>query len=144
VDDTMFEEQVMPSGADVLVPKWDVIRPRIAQAFANPDIRGESARVSVQNGTTTNGAAVPIQNDIAARGIYVADLSYSPDRGSHPTTTITDYTGGQKPHTIETLARVLGISPADVKQAPASKAPISSTDSKPVDILVTVGDDKVK
>ena len=42
-------------GADVLLPRWDVIRPKIQQAFANPQLAKEDAHLSVQNGTTIAG-----------------------------------------------------------------------------------------
>jgi LCP family protein required for cell wall assembly len=136
-------QTVLPSGADVLLPDWDCIRPKVAQAFANPRIVEEAARISVQNGTLTGGVGRKVRDELVAKGFSIADLSSAPDQGNHPVTTIIDFTGGQKPHTVQALAKALGIDPGEVKQANPEDAPIATSDGKPVDILVMVGDDRI-
>ncbi|HEY0069867.1 MAG TPA: LCP family protein [Chloroflexia bacterium] len=138
----MIRETTLPSGASVLMPRWDLIRPRITQAFSDPQLGKEAARLSVKNGSWTSGLARKVRDQLAEIGVYVADLSTAADRGKHPRTTITDYTGGQKPHTREAVTTLLGIPPSEVKQAPTPQAPLAS-DGKPVDILVVVGDDRI-
>ncbi|HEX8220809.1 MAG TPA: LCP family protein [Chloroflexia bacterium] len=138
----MIRETTLPSGANVLMPRWELIRPAITQAFSDPRLGNEAARLSVKNGTWTAGVARKVRDELAEIGVYVADLSNAPDRGKHPTTTITDYTGGKKPYTIESVTTMLGIPPDEVKQAPATQAP-KAADGKPVDILVMVGDDRI-
>lgn len=142
IDGSMVNETIMADGADVLLPKWELIRPKIAQAFADPQVAAEAARLSVLNGTLINGTGRTVRDQLAARGMYVAVLDVAPDRSSHPVTNITDYTGGQKPHTLESIAASLGIPLSNVKAAPPGQAPVAS-DGKPVDILVVVGDDQV-
>lgn len=142
IDASMINETILPDGADVLVPRWEIIRPKIAELFADPLIGQEAARLSVLNGTTTNGAGRKVRDALAVKGLYIANLDVAPDQGSHPTTTITDYTGGAKPHTIETLTTSLGIPASSVKQAPPKDAPTAS-DGSPVDILLIVGDDQI-
>lgn len=138
----MIRETTLPSGANVLMPRWELIRPAITQAFSDPRLGNEAARLSVKNGTWTAGVARKVRDQLAEIGVYVADLSNADDRGEHPVTTVTDYTGGKKPYTIESVTTMLGIPPGEVKQAPAAQAPIAS-DGEPVDILVMVGDDRI-
>jgi hypothetical protein len=136
----MIRETTLPSGADVLMPRWEVIRPAITEAFSDPRLAQEKARLSVQNGTWTSGVARKVRDQLAELGVYVADLSNAADRGKHPTTTVIDYTGGQKPYTLEIITNLLDMSADEVLHAPTSQAPKAS-DGKQVDILVTVGDD---
>jgi hypothetical protein len=138
----MIRETTLPSGASVLMPRWEMIRPAITQAFSNPRLGQEAARLSVQNGTWTAGLARKVRDELAELGIYVADLSNAEDRGQHPTTTVTNFTGGNKPHTLEALTTLLGMSPDDVQEAPAEQAPVAA-DGKPVDFLIVVGDDRI-
>lgn len=142
IDANMVEER-MVSGQDVLVPNWDLIKPRIAQAFADPKLGKEAARLSIQNGTDTGGIGTKVKSLLAAQGFMVADLRAAPNQGHYPVTTITDYTGGQKPHTIEALAKALNLNPADVKRANPTEAPVAESDGKPIDITIIVGDDKI-
>lgn len=142
IDASMIRETTLPSGADVLMPRWEVIRPAITQAFSDPRLAEEAARLSVQNGTWTSGVARKVRDELAELGVYVADLSNSPDRGEHPATTVTDYTGGEKPYTLEVITSLLEMSADEVIQAPATKAP-RAADGERVDILVTVGDDRI-
>lgn len=142
IDGSLTNDTIMPGGADVLVPNWELIRTKIAQVFADPQLSKEAARLSVQNGTATDGTGRKVRDQLAAKGIYVADLSVAQNRGGYPLTAITDYTGGQKPRTIEAITTSLGIPAANVKQAQPSNAPMGS-DGQPVDILVVAGDDQV-
>lgn len=142
IDATMIRQTTLPSGAVVLLPRWDVIRPRITQAFSDPRLGNEAARLSVKNGTWTSGTARKVRDLLAARGVYVADLSNAADRGKHPSTTITDYTAGEKPHTLQAITTLLGIPPDEIKRAPANQAPVAA-DGKRVDILIMVGDDRL-
>jgi LCP family protein required for cell wall assembly len=143
IDASAANEVIMPSGADVLMPRWEVIRPLVAQAFGDPRLGQEAARIAVQNGTVVAGEGRKIRDLLVAMGLYVPDLTTAPSRGRYPVTTITDFTGGQKPRTTQYVAQLLGISPADVKQAPRSEAPLDQLDGKPVDILVVAGNDRL-
>ncbi len=144
IDESMVQQMILPTtGADVLMPRWDVIRPKVAQAFADPMLAKEAARISVQNGTLTSGMGRKVYDLLVAQGFFVPDLSAPLDQGSHPVTTVTDFTNGQRPRTVEALAKTLGIDPKDVQVGDPSQAPIATDDGQPVDILVMVGDDRV-
>ncbi len=134
------------NGADVLVPNWDLIRPKITQAFANPKLAKEAARISVQNGTKTSGLAKTLSDLLTQKGFFIPDLrSVDPSQaGTYQHTIIIDYSGGQKPVTIDALTKDLGIDLSAVQQGKPSEAPVASTDNKPVDIAVIVGDDRAK
>ena len=144
IDNTMVEQTILASGADVLMPIWERIRPRVKQCFADPKLVNENARLSVQNGTTVGGTARIVSEMLTDKGMNVVDLSSAANQGENPRTTITDYTGGQKPHTIEVLKRELGLTDAAVLEGDPEEAPIATgTDGAPVDILVMVGDDRL-
>ncbi len=143
----MVTETIIPStGADVLIPNWDQIRPLISQAFADPALAKEAARLSVQNGTSVGGIGKKVRDLLVAQGFFVPDLSSRPgeEQGTYPVSTITDYTGGKKPRTIQALCSALDIDCTKVKQGDPADAPIAQTDGKPVDIMVIAGDDKIK
>jgi polyisoprenyl-teichoic acid--peptidoglycan teichoic acid transferase len=145
ISDEMVRQVILPeTGADVLMPDWERIRPRVRQLFADPRLVKEGARLSVQNGTTTGGIARKLSDELVAAGFTVADLSSARDQGKHPKTTITDFTGGGKPHTLEVLLRELSLSPSAVLRGDPDDAPASNTDGKPVDILVVAGDDRLE
>ncbi|HEX8599343.1 MAG TPA: LCP family protein [Chloroflexia bacterium] len=144
IDATMVEQTILASGADVLMPIWERIRPRVKQCFSDPRLVNENARLSVQNGTTVGGTARIVSELLGEKGLNVADLSSAVDQGQHPRTTITDYTGGQKPHTLEVIKQTLGLTDASVVRGDPADAPIAvNLDGLPVDILVMVGDDRL-
>lgn len=142
IDANMVNEVILEeSGAQVLMPRWELIRPKIAQAFADPQLAKEGARLSVQNGTTTGGIGRKVNDLLVAEGFFIPDLSAAADQGMYPTTVITDYTNGKKAHTLEKLTDVLGIDPVDVREGLPDEAPRANSDGEPVDILVVAGDD---
>lgn len=144
IDASMVEQTILDSGADVLMPIWERIRPRIKQCFSDPQLVNENARLSVQNGTTVGGTGSIVSELLADKGLNVVDLSSAIDQGEHPRTTITDYTGGQKPHTIALIQKELGLPGTAVLKGDPAEAPLANnTDGKPVDILVMVGDDRL-
>ena len=109
-----------------------------------PELADVIARLSVQNGTTTSGIARKLQDELLTDGFDVVDLSAAPNQGTYPHATITDYSSGKKPNTIQALANRLGISPSSVKTGDPAKAPKANTDGLPVDIVVVAGDDRLK
>jgi LCP family protein required for cell wall assembly len=141
----MVTETILPNGADVLIPNWDVIRPLVAQAFADPRLAKEAARISVQNGTATGGIGKKMYDELIAEGFTVPDLRSVPgeEQGTYPATTITDYTAGAKPRTLEALCGTLNVDCSQVQQGDPAAAPVAQTDGLPVDIVVIAGDDKI-
>jgi hypothetical protein len=142
--DASMVRQTFIGGADVLVPNWEIIRPLVARAFADPRLAKEAARLSVQNGTSTGGVGKKVRDVLVEKGFNVPDLRSVDDPGDYPTTVITDFTGGKKPRTIEALLEELDLTQADVKQGDPADAPVAQTDSKPVDIIIVAGDDRIQ
>ncbi|MEO6458307.1 MAG: LCP family protein [Chloroflexia bacterium] len=142
IDADMVNEVILSgSGAQVLMPRWELIRPKIVQAFADPQLAKEGARLSVKNGTITGGIGRKVNDLLVAKGFFVPDLSAASDQGSYPTTVIIDYTKGKKVRTLEALTDALRIDLVDVREGLPDEAPIANSDGKPVDILVIAGDD---
>ncbi len=139
--DMVYEYTIPDTRAQVLMPRWELIRPKIAQAFADPRLSKEAARLSVQNGTTTGGIGRKLHDVLVARGFFIPDLSAPKDQGSYPTTVIIDFTNGKKLHTLEALETALGIDPVDVREGLPDEVPLANSDGLPVDILVVAGDD---
>jgi polyisoprenyl-teichoic acid--peptidoglycan teichoic acid transferase len=144
IDADMVRQTILPNGADVLLPNWDLIKPKIAQAFSDPRLSKEAARLSVQNGTTVGGIGKKVRDQLVSKGFFVPDLRSTDDQGTHPVTTITDYSGGTKPHTIEALVKELDLKATDVIQGDPAEAPTAQTDGAPVDIMVIAGDDQLR
>ena len=110
IDADMVTETFV-GGADVLLPNWALIKPKIAQAFADPKLAKEEARLSVQNGTNVAGMAKKLQDVLVEKGFYVPDLRSVTNPGKFPKTVITDYTGGKKPVTLDALDKRVGHQP---------------------------------
>ncbi|MDQ6692881.1 MAG: LCP family protein, partial [Chloroflexota bacterium] len=143
IDNTMVKETILPGGADVLIPNWDLIRPKITQAFADTELAREAARLGVQNGTATAGAARKVRDILVAQGFSVLLLASATGQGKHPTTLIIDYTAGRKPRTVDVLAKSLGVNRTAVQQGNPKSAP-RAIDGRPVDIVVVAGNDKAR
>lgn len=143
--DMVTETIIQPSGADVLIPNWDLIRPLVAQAFADPMLAKESARLSVVNGTEVGGIGKKVRDQLVAEGFIIPDLrSKPPEEPVYPTTVIIDYTNGQKPRTLEALCRSLDLDCSQVKKADPAEAPVAQTDNLPIDIMVVAGEDRIQ
>ncbi|MDQ6695047.1 MAG: LCP family protein [Chloroflexota bacterium] len=143
IDNSMVKETILPSGADVLMPNWDLIRPKLTQAFADPRLAREGARLEVQNGTSTAGIARKLGDTLEAKGFLVTLVTTALDRGNYPTTVIIDYTGGRMVYTLDLLAKRLGLDPAQVKQGDPTTA-TRGPDGKAIDIRVVAGDDRLR
>jgi LCP family protein required for cell wall assembly len=144
IDIPLVNPTVLPSGADVLMPNWSLIRPKVVQMFGDQKLAKEAARISVLNGTEVGGVARKTSDLLIAKGLSVVDVASAPDAGSHPVTTITDYSAGTKPNTIAALAKELGVAPGKVIEGDPADAPVATQDGEAVDIVVVVGDDRAK
>jgi LCP family protein required for cell wall assembly len=155
IEPPMLYEQILASGAQVLMPDWSLIRPKVAELFADPKVSREKPTILVLNGTFTNGMAANAQATLMESGVPVAAVASAPDQGSYGTTVVTDYTGGEKPETLEAILNTLDLDESTVAEGAAPEWVISSngqpvrivrrapTDSTPVDFVVTIGNDKV-
>jgi len=135
---------ITAAGADVLLPDWTQIRPKITKLFGDPKITAEGARISILNGTTVGGVARKTSDTLTGRGLPVVNIASVDDPGNYPITTITDYSGGAMPNTIAALSNALGIDPKKVLKGNPVDAPLAASDGEPVDIQVIMGDDKAK
>jgi polyisoprenyl-teichoic acid--peptidoglycan teichoic acid transferase len=126
----MVTETILPdTGADVLIPNWDKIRPLVAQLFGGSSIALEAARIQVLNGTSTVGLATHTAQSLRDKGFNVVGTD---NTTAHAKTIIVDYTN--KSFTAGELAKALGLDPSVVR---------SDTGGPPdVDIVVVMGDDK--
>ncbi len=125
IDDTMTERTIMPSGADVLMPKLDVIQPAVATFFSPiestptppPDpvreqLASEQAAIAVLNGTNRPELGEQVATWLAQQGFHV--VGYAPaDRTDYAQTQIIDYTG--KTFTVRQLADMLAIADENIR-----------------------------
>ncbi len=144
LDLPLVNPTVLASGADVLMPNWDLIRPKVAQVFGDAKLSKEAARISVLNGTGIAGVARKVTDELSSKGFAVVNLASTTDVGKHPVTTITDYSGGTKPYTVESLVKALDLTAASVVEGNPADAPLAQADGKPIEIVVVAGDDKAK
>ncbi len=126
----MVTETILPdSGADVLIPNWDKIRPMVAQLFGGNTVALEAARIQVLNGTSTVGLATRTAQTLRDKGFNVVGTD---NTTAHSKTIVVDYTN--KSLTADELAKALGLDSSAVR---------SDTGGPPgVDIVVVMGDDK--
>jgi LCP family protein required for cell wall assembly len=136
IGDEMVSDQNM-NGADVLVPRWEVIRPAIQAITGGAAQQAETATVAVMNGTDTAGLARNTAEKLRNAGFTVPDSAVGNPAdgggGRYPQTRILDYSGGQKPATLRRLLDVLKLT-ADRVQRAANGPP-------GVDLEVLIGDD---
>jgi LCP family protein required for cell wall assembly len=132
-----------PDGLDALKPMPDQIRLLRDEIFtetgpASPAatnmsladlIKAEAARVSVMNGSTTNGLAARTADYLKAQNLNITNTGNA--ESVYTSTTIFDYTG--KPYTIKFLIELMGISPTRIfsRYDPTSQ----------VDLAIIVGTD---
>jgi LCP family protein required for cell wall assembly len=155
IEPPMVYETTLLSGAQVLMPDWSLIRPKVAELFADPRVAREDPTIVVLNGTFTNGMAAKVQTTLMERGVPIAAIASAPDQGDHDTTTVVDYTGGEKPDTLAAILNALGLGDAAAKEGATPEWVINSAGdavqivrrapngSTPVDFIVTVGNDRV-
>jgi len=126
-------------GADVLLPRWDVIRPAVRKLLGEADTAPEAAVVSVYNGTDTPGLALRTADQLRAAGVTVpaAAVGNPPDAGAgrYPQTVVIDFSGGKKPVTLARLLALLKL-PGDRLRPPGTRPRPAGAD-----LQVLIGDD---
>jgi LCP family protein required for cell wall assembly len=122
-------------GWQVLLPDYEKTQQVVASLYAPPyasddQAAQERARIQVRNGTYRSQLAKIGTDQLRWYGLNVvdADLADSPD---YTRTQIVVFNG--RPKTVELLARVLGVSPANIIQQPDP--------GQPADIMVILGED---
>ncbi|NOZ50965.1 MAG: LCP family protein [Chloroflexi bacterium] len=143
IDDTMTERTILPSGADVLMPKLDVIQPAVAKFFTPPlatpsspadpvqeQLATEQASIAVLNGTDRPQLAEQVATKLIEQGYHV--VGYAPaDRSDYAQTQIIDYSGKQ--FTLQHLANLLAIADENIRSG--------ATGGQQVDIQLILGAD---
>lgn len=143
IDQDMVRSAVTPTGAAVLMPQMDIIRPAIDDFFqprqpvANEDtaalreqLATENARIAVLNGTDTELLAEQVAQWLRQSGYNVIGYGQA-DRSDYAQTQIIDYSG--KSLTIDQLRNLLHVAPEDLRPA--------NEPSTEVDIRLIVGAD---
>jgi hypothetical protein len=117
------------------LPDYEKTQQVVASLYAPPyasddQAAQERARIQVRNGTYRSQLAKIGTDQLRWYGLNVvdADLADSPD---YTRTQIVVFNG--RPKTVELLARVLGVSPANIIQQPDP--------GQPADIMVILGED---
>ncbi len=103
-------------GCTDLVPDREEIRKLMAQFYADPKIRSENAKVTVENGSTHEGLAKKMSDYIESKGYAVARVQIA-GRRDFTDTVILDHTGTKK-NTINGLAALLKVPQKNIHQAP--------------------------
>ena len=137
IDANMTSQQQV-NGQDVLVPDWTLIHAAVRQMLSDPRLANEGARLLVQNGTNTEGLASRTRDQLQAAGFNVVDIGQAADPGAHPQTLIIDYTGGQKPFTVQQLRQTLNVGATQVQTGQEADHPPN------VDLIIIMGDDAAR
>jgi len=146
IDQTMTLRHITPTGADVLLPKRDKIRPLIDEMFSSKPVEvpvkvtvqvaepnrltADAAKISVLNGTTNETLTEEVARYLRAKGYNVVETGRS-DRTDYTKTIIVDYSG--KTFTLEKLSEDVGVPLKEVRSNPSLQSEI--------DIRVILGAD---
>jgi LCP family protein required for cell wall assembly len=130
IDGSMVEATILNSGAYVLMPKLDRIKP-VVDAFFNPEVEPppspdedlrvelarENARIAVLNGTATPDLALQVGEWLTGQGFIVVGYGEA-DRTDYTQTQIIDY--GGKPFTLQQLIETLAIVDENIRPGAGS------------------------
>ncbi len=150
IDPNMTVEHITPTGAWVLLPIRENIRPKVEELFTSPTpaplplaqpqqevpveqinrLAQEGAKIVVQNGTPTGNLAAQTATFLKKQGYHVVEFSNA-DRFDYPQSIIIDYTG--KEHTIQSLVVLFNVTPENIRRSPNLKSE--------VDIRLIIGQD---
>jgi len=132
----------LPSGAQVLCPVMEKIRPLVREMFLSPvqldeaqiedlnRLAAENARIMVQNGTPTGNLAARTSAYLKEQGFHVVQFGNA-DRFDYARTVIIYY--AEKPYTVARLAQVFNVPQEAIQNATSQQSP--------VDIRVIIGAD---
>jgi LCP family protein required for cell wall assembly len=152
IDEKMTIDFVTDTGAQVLLPIREKIRPVVEELFAAPvqaaptplpaptlapqdlqtvnQLTQEGAKIVVQNGTGRAGLDAEVAAFLKERGYQVVGFGQA-DRRDYQQTVVIDYTG--KLYTLQTLLQLFNVAPENNRHSPI-------LDSE-VDIRIIVGED---
>jgi len=146
IDQNMTLQHTTPTGADVLLPRRDKIRPVIDEMFTWKPVEipvkvtvqiievdrlaADEAKIAIINGTQNPGLAKEVADYLRNEGYNIVETGQA-DRDDYSETIIVDYTS--KTYTLEQLTEAMNVPRQDVR-------PGSNLQSE-VDIRVILGDD---
>lgn len=126
-----------PTGAEVLLADKQQVQEIVQALFNGQQIADEAARVEVQNGTGTDGLAQQVIGYLS-QSFPSNSLSAATSTAAAPARTeIIDFTGKQ--HTVDVLAGLLSVAPAQVRAATPEDAALRTVQS--ADVVVILGAD---
>jgi hypothetical protein len=114
IDGQLVRPFVGWGGANLLLPKKDEIKRAIERAMADPRLIKEAARVNVGSAGAPLNLVAETSDRLAGEGLPVMRAN-APQVGELTSTRIVVYT--DKPRTVDTIVRALGLSDRDVVQA---------------------------
>lgn len=142
IDNQYVNYSTSPTGLSILRPIPDKIRelrdqvfygatvsPETAAKILQDNIQQENARVSIVNGSNTNGLETTTANYLGEQGLQITEASQGAFQGY---TSITIY--GAKPHTAKYLIDLMKI-------APSQRITYAYDPAAAYDLVVTVGDE---
>lgn len=128
--------EVASDGTSDLVPSagdFSDIQAFVADVFTKAPLWSEEPTITIQNGTTVVGLGGKLQTKLESASPFIQITSLSNAQTHyHATTTLIDYTGGKKPHTLSYLEGLL-----KVKATP----PETATKYPPADFTIIIGGD---
>ena len=146
IDQNMTIKHITPTGADVLVPVRDKIRPLVDKMFASTPVdvpvkvtvqvveanplAADEAKISIMNGSKQAGLADEVAAHLRKQGYNITQVGNA-DRNDYAKTIIVDYTG--KTFTLEHLSEELNVPLAEIRSG--------SILQSDVDIRIIVGED---
>lgn len=146
IDQNMTLQHITPTGAAVLLPRRDRIRPLIDDMFTSkpvevpvkvtvqiiePDrLAADEATIAIMNGTQHPGLAKEVADYLRNEGYNIVEMGQA-DRDDYSKTIIVDYTG--KTYTLEQLSEAMNVPMEEIR-------PGSNLQSE-VDIRIILGDD---
>lgn len=130
IDERFTSPYTTPDGAEVLLPRMELIRPLVKVITQRPGVLKEQATIQVQNGTDAQGLAARWARSLQEAGFHVVGTAQS-EQPNHGSTVILD--SGDHPLTVAALKEILGTTNVET----------SAENSGGADIVVVLGRDAV-
>jgi len=110
IDNGMVRPDVSQDGQSILVPTSPSVLPAmIHRLFSDPVVTGENASIAVLNGTSTNGAAIDVENTLLGLEFHVVTAGNADSAGYTQSQVIENTAvGGTMDYTARRLQRILG------------------------------------
>ncbi len=131
IDEHFTTPYTTPEGAEVLLPRMELIRPLVRAMTDRPGVLKERATIRVENGTEVQGLASRWARTLQEAGFIVSGTAQASDPNPGPTF-ISD--SGDHPLTVAALKEIFG----------TEEVKLSDGASGGADIVVVLGQDAVR